>query len=346
MMKLVMLRRILGALVVVLGGAAHAAGAESGTVSPRDAGAAGFHLEGKPAVDDVFGDASDYRRTVDRFLELTQQMQSMRDEFARSVQTALNELGARDTGDKKPRKRGCPVEAVAGPYAKAAKLGAEYLRVGRELTRHYDVVKEFDRLGESMGLTPDYRWKVKRVLQQYSALLTDYREMKVAFHDQLVDELKYSGCDLQTLLLKGDPQSRPNPDEAWPQPGQPGAPGVQVAKNDTHETVPPNLPSEKVPPPQPIVIPRRTAPADPNVEQPRSGVLFYVDNTRCQRGATVYVDGKKLGEVPAATRVGFQTAPGPHDLCLLDGTKKECGAPGTVRRSYLSEGWTISLRCE
>ena len=47
-----------------------------------------------------------------------------------------------------------------------------------------------------MGLTPDYRWKVKRVLQQYSALLTDYREMKVAFHDQLVDELKFSGCDI------------------------------------------------------------------------------------------------------------------------------------------------------
>jgi hypothetical protein len=351
-MGLVILRRILGALVVLAGGAAHAAGAE--TLPPRDAGAAGFHLEGKPAVDDVFGDASDYRRTVDRFLELTQQMQSMRDDFARAVQTALNELGARDLpdkdkpdkSDKKPRRHGCPVEAVAGPYAKAARLGAEYLRVGRELTRHYDQVKEFDRLGESMGLTPDYRWKVKRVLSQYNVLLTDYREMKVAFHDQLVDELKFAGCDLQALLLKGDPQSKLASDEAWPQPGQPGAPGVQVARNEPRESVPPNLPVERVPPPQPIVIPRRTAPADPNGEQPRSGVLFYVDNTRCQRGATVFVDGKKLGEVPAATRVGFQTAAGPHDLCLLDGTKKECGAPGTVRRSYLSEGWTISLRCE
>jgi hypothetical protein len=60
----------------------------------------------------------------------------------------------------------------------------------------------------------------------------------------------------------------------------------------------------------------------------------------------LYVDGKKIGEVPAATRVGFQAVPGPHDLCLIDATKKECGAPGTVRRSYLHEGWTISLRCE
>src|SRR3954464_13996962 len=252
-------RRLMALLVAVtLGGAAHGSPTEVAAAAPQplDAGTSGFHLEGKPAVDDVFGDASDYRRTVDRFIELATQMQSMRDEFARSVQTALNELGAR--GEKKGAtpKRGarCPADAVAGPYAKAHRLGVEYLRVGRELTRHYDQVKEFDRLGESIGLTPDYRWKVKRVLQQYATLLTDYREMKVAFHDQLVDELKYAGCDLQALLIKGDPQAtKGGLEESWPQPGQPGAPGVQVAKNDTQprETVPPNLPSERVPPQQP-----------------------------------------------------------------------------------------------
>jgi hypothetical protein len=332
--------------LLALVGTAHAASAEPTAMQALDAGT-GFRLEGKPAIDDVFGDASDYRRTVDRFLELTAQMQSMRDEFARSVQVALNELGTRGADKRTSRRRGCPVDTVAAPYARAHHLGGEYLRVGRELTRHYEQVKEFDRLGESIGLTPDYRWKVKRVLQQYSALLTDYREMKLAFHDQLVDELRYASCDLQALLIKGDPQGKPVADESWPQPGQPGAPGVQIAKTEPpRETMPANLPAEKLPPPQPIVIPKRTAPADPTVEQPRSGVLFYVDNTRCQRGAVVFIDGKKLGEVPAATRVGFQTAPGPHDLCLLDGTKKECGAPGTVRRSYLHEGWTISLRCE
>ncbi len=343
-------------LAVVIGGAADAAPTEVAAAQaqqPLDAGT-GFHLEGKPEVDDVFGDASDYRRTIDRFIDLATQMQAMRDEFARSVQSALTELGARGipaaAADKKPGKRvRCPADAVAAPYAKAHHLGVEYLRVGRELTRHYDQVKEFDRLGESIGLTPDYRWKVKRVLQQYTTLLTDYREMKVAFHDQLVDELKFAGCDLQALLIKGDPQAAKLGEEPWPQPGQPGAPGVQIAKNDPtqpHETVPPNLPAERVPPQQPIALPKHPLPADPTVNDTRSGVLFYVDNTKCGRSSTVYVDGKKVGEVPAATRVGFQAAPGPHDLCLLDGTKKECGAPGTVRRSYLHEGWTISLRCE
>ena len=217
--------------VVLCGATAQASPVEAVVTQPApegkpiDAGAQGFHLEGKPAIDDVFGDASDYRRTIDRFLELTNNMQSMRDEFARSVQTTLGEL-TKSKDATRPKKY-CPVEAVAAPYARARHLGSEYLRVGRELTRHYEQVKEFDKLGESIGLTPDYRWKVRRVLQQYNSLLTDYREMKVAFHDQLDDELKYAGCDLQALLLKGDPQGKPlGAQEDWPTPGQPGAPGV------------------------------------------------------------------------------------------------------------------------
>jgi hypothetical protein len=308
-----------------------------------DAGS-GFRLEGKAAIDDVFGDASDYRRAVDRFLELTAAMQSMRDEFAHTVQTVLGDLGAR--GGARPR--GCPSDAVAPPYARAHHLGAEYLRLGRELARLYDSVREFDHLGETIGLTPDYRWKVKRVLIQYNALLTDYREMKVAFHDQLNDELKYCGCDLAALLAKGDPKANLSVDD-WPAPGTPGAPGVVATTRtvaDHTEAPPPSLPAEKVPPAQPIQLPKaRLAPADRSAEA-RSGVLFYVDNSRCQRGTVVFLDGKKLGEVAAATRVGFQTVPGPHDLCLIDDAKKSCGQPGTVRRSYLHEGWTIALRCE
>ena len=40
------------------------------------------------------------------------------------------------------------------------------------------------------------------------------------------------------------------------------------------------------------------------------------------------------------------STPGPHDLCLIaEGAKARCGDPGTIRKSYLHEGWTISLRC-
>jgi hypothetical protein len=317
------------------------------TPVPLDGGTA-FHLESKPAIDDVFGDSSDYRRIVDRFLELVQKMQSMRDEFARTVQAILTEVGAKPGSGPRKVLKVCPTQEIATPYARAQFLGAEYLRVGRELTRHHDQVREYDRLGESVGLTPDYRWKVKRVLQQYQALLTDYKEMKVAFHDQLNDELKHVGCNLELLAQRGDATVQ-TPDEKWPAPGAPGAPGVKTEKSDKDpEALPPTLPVEKVPTPQPIAMPKKDqAPDKTGSENPnRTGVLFYVDNTKCQRATTVTLDGRRLGEVAPGSRQGFQTAAGPHDLCLIGDAKKTCGQPGTLRRGYIHEGWTISLRCE
>jgi hypothetical protein len=179
--------------------------------------------------------------------------------------------------------------------------------------------------------------------------------MKLAFHDQLADELKYAGCDLQALLLKGDPQIKPSAEEPWPAPGAPGAPGVPPARAAADkpppepavtDAPPASLPPEGVPPKEPISVPRRAAqPAGPAQPQ-RHGILFYVDNTRCSRPTQVFLDGKRVGEAGATARIGFQTTPGPHDVCLLDDAKKTCGAPGTVRRSYIHEGWTLSLRCE
>jgi hypothetical protein len=330
---------------LAFGGTAPAAPSDAG--GPSDLGAVGgFRLEGKPAIDDVFGDAADYRRIIDRFIDLSGQMSTLRDQFAGTVQTALTQLGVRGPKPTTPQKRGCPVDAVAGSYAKANHLGSDYLHLGRELTRHYEQIKEFDRLGESVGLTPDYRAKVRRVLAQYRVLVTDYREMKVAFHDQLIDELRYAGCtDLWALLQKGDPQiKKPDgkSDDEWPAPGTLGAPGVAgPAREPPNELPPQTLAVEKVPPQNPIPMPKH--PPDP---RSRTGVLFYVDNTRCRRASSVILDGTRLGEVPGGTRSGFQSQAGPHDLCLLDNPKTRCGQPGTVRRSYLHEGWTITLRCD
>jgi hypothetical protein len=307
----------------------------------RDAGA-GFHLEPRPAFETVFGDAESYRRTVDRFVTIADRMQQRRDEFARAVQTGLAKL-AGTSG-----KRTCPEAEVAGPYARAQRLGQEYLRAGRELTRHYEQIKELDRLGETIGLTPDYRWKVRRVLEQYQALLIDYREMKVAFHDQFVDELRYASCNLDRLLERADASALKA--ESWPAPGQPGAPGVAVANaGTTDKTLPAeSLPDISGPTPRPSkdkVMARTEQPAEAP-PTPRAGIFIFIDNTRCSAGTHVTLDGKSVAEVPAATRSAVQTTLGPHDLCLVpDGSQKKCGDPGTVRRSYLHDGWTISLRC-
>ncbi len=283
----------------------------------------GFHLEPRAAIDDVFGDAADYRRVIDHFLTLSDGMQATRDEFAKAVQAILAELRAQPA-----RARKCPEAQVAGAYGRALAAGQEYLRAGRELSRYYEQVREYDRLGETVGLTPDYRWKVKRVNQQYAALLTDYREMKVAFHDQLTDELRFAGCDPEKLAARGAPR-----DEAWPSAAElAAAPGDKAA-----------LPQ---PPPSAPPRPPRTEPID-IAPQSRAGILFYIDNSRCSTGTRVALDGRPLGDVPAATRAAFPARPGPHDLCLIpEGAAKKCGDPGTIRKSYFHEGWTIALRCE
>ncbi|HEX2570823.1 MAG TPA: hypothetical protein VH877_14795 [Polyangia bacterium] len=307
------------------------------------AGGAGFHLEPRPAFETVFGDAEAYRRTVDRFLTIAERMQQRRDEFARAVQAGLAKL-VNGGG-----KRSCPESEVAGPYGRALRLGQDYLRAGRELTRHYEQIKELDRLGESVGLTPDYRWKVRRALEQYQALLVDYREMKVAFHDQFVDELRYASCNLDRLRERADAGGLQ--EEPWPAPGQPGAPGAAGPADKTDkpdktllaETLPDATGAAPRPAKDKAAKSEQPAETPPT---PRAGIFIFIDNTRCSAGTRVSLDGKAVAEVPAATRSAVQTTLGPHDLCLVpDGSQKKCGDAGTVRRSYLHDGWTISLRC-
>lgn len=296
----------------------------------------GFHMEPRPAIDDVFGDSAEYRRIIDRSLALGESMQKTREQFARAIQLVLVEINA---GPGKPRPKGCPEASVAGPYARAHDLGNAYLRAGRELSRRHDQVQAFDRLGESAGLTADYRAKVKRVTSQYQALLVDYREMRAAFHEQLSSELRFAGCDLPRLLARA---GATDGDEPWP------ADGSALALDD--DSAPTTRPAPAVPAQsQPARPATGATPAAPPPD--RSGILFYVDNTRCGGTARVVLDGRPLGSVPPATRAAYQTTPGPHDLCLLadagpSGKPRQCGEPGTVRKSYLHEGWTIALRCE
>ena len=315
-----------------------ASAAPIAAVSPATDG--GFRLEPRPVIDDVFGDSGEYRKIIDRSLAVGEAMRRTREQFARALQSVLVESRP-GPGKPAPAARSCPERAVAAPYARAYELGQGYLRAGRELTHRHEQVRDLDRLGETVGLTPDYRAKVKRVFSEYQALLIDYREMRIAFHDQLSDELRFARCDLSRLLARAGATAD---DDPWP-----GAEGLALGDD----------PSAPVARPAPAV-PGSTAPAGAtpsprsaagaSTTPDRSGVLFYVDNTRCPTAASVVLDGRPLGQVPAAGRAAWQTTPGPHELCLLSDlagpTPRRCGEPGTVHHSYLHEGWTIALRCE
>ena len=263
-------------------------------------------MEGQPQLEIPFGDADAYRKTVDRFLALHDQMQELRDDFSRSVQDVLAKVAV---GDDKKHK--CPEAEIAAPYARAFQLGQQYLRSGHELERAFSQVKDLDGLGETQGLTPDYRYKVKRVLELYKQLVADYREMKIAFHDQLAGEIRFRGCDPDKLIAHAE----------------------QTGKDAADKTVPAGQAAGGKTPP---------------TDEPRTAqmVNFFVDNARCKEPVRVYLDQVPVGAVDGTARGGFRAKAGPHDLCLLfQSDKKACGAPGTVRRAYLHEGFAISLRC-
>src|SRR5262249_37096746 len=116
------------------------------------------------------------------------------------VQATLMSLGI----DRERGRGKCPADALAPAYARAYRAAKTYHRLGRELEANAAAIRDLDQLGETRGLTPDYRWKVARALKLSREVLRDSREMGVAFQVDLAAELKYRGCAPEALAARGD----------------------------------------------------------------------------------------------------------------------------------------------
>ncbi|MBT8493708.1 MAG: hypothetical protein KJO07_11665, partial [Deltaproteobacteria bacterium] len=266
----------------------------------------GFRMEGAPEVEVVFGDTHAYRARIDRFFVVQKLMQDQRREFSRRVQGSLAVLIK--------TRRGCPSNDLAPHYYGAHRAAEEFRRLGIEFETHYTAIRTLHRYGESQGLTPDYRWKVKKISKIYRAALTDYREMQVALVDQLDKDLGYRGCKTAKLLNLGEKRAQ-TPPLAYGRPAK--EPRRRRWRRDK---------------PKPVV--------------PASTVTFFVDNRTCKTALNVHADGALLGEVPARKRVAFQTLAGNHALCLIrKGDKQQCGQAGTVRTAYIHDGWAMAMQC-
>ena len=273
----------------------------------------GFRMASDPKVITVFGDTAQFREYVDRFHTLYAQMQAARESFSRDVQQVVGTLAAHAEAAK--GKARCPADAIALAYARAFHLGQSYHTLGKELEAQHASIKELDDLGETSGLTPDYRWKVTRAIKLYPQVLRDFREMKVAFQEQLAGELQFAGCDAAMLVAKGDELDKA------------GA---------SHDQVMPAPPPAKLNPRDKVVVPVSA-----------TTVTFFVDNGTCDGAMRVYVDGLLVGEVGGRAKAAFRAASGRHDMCLLQSTAPvQCGDTGTLRRTYIHDGWSITLRCD
>jgi hypothetical protein len=330
---------------VALGPAPKATGAAGGPAgAPATAQATAvipFRIDAQPRVDGVFGDAAALRQSVDRFLGLQTDMERVRDDFSNAVHetlTALASNGDAATAGKAPPSKPCPA-ATGEPYARALAAGAKYLLLGQQLQGRYRDIRRADDFGDGAALTPDYRVKIKRARDLYQHLLDDYREMRVAFYDQLGAEMHHAGCKTTGPHAPGGVPADGGATPA-PNPSDPGAWTMDepVAADEGPAPVGPPAPrpssGDVVAPPVGVAM---AAPA----------IWIDVDNTLCAQPTRVTVDGQALGEVGARKKTSVRTHAGPREICALPTSDaRACGDPGTIRKAYLHEGWSLTVHCD
>jgi hypothetical protein len=300
-----------------------------------------FRTAAQPRVDPVFGDAAALRQAVDRFFSLQGEMERTRDDFSTAVHETLAALagaGVAASGNRPAAPpKACPV-ATAAPYGRALTAGTHYLSLGQELQTRYRDIRRADDLGDAAALTPDYRAKVKKARDLHQRLLDDYREMRVAFYDQLGAEMRYASC-------KTGPKAVPavtGGDAAGPNP-------MDASAWTLDDFV---LPDEM---PVPAPAPKPTAPRAPAAPQSAAAgttamaapaIWIDVDNTLCAQPTRISVDGQPLGEIGARKKTSVRTHAGPREICALPASdSRACGDAGTVRKAYLHEGWSLTVHC-
>ncbi len=289
-----------------------------GAAAPNNRTTQIFRTEVKPRINTVFGGPAQVRDAIDAFLQLQKEMDQARGNFSIAVHETLALLPEQRTGKK------CP-EGIAASYQRAHATGTEFLNLGARLRELNGEIARAHQLRETAGLTPDYRFKAKKAATFYSDLLRDYREMRTIFHDQLGTELRYAGCDTRELIRASVPappvsvRPRPDPDDA------------------TEWSVEPAAPVEGKTP--------VAAKVDSGDASARA-IWIEVDNVACSQPSRLLIDGISRGEIPPGEKSAVRTRTGSRTLCLLPRSdKRNCGDPGTERKTYLYEGLRLSVHC-
>jgi len=136
---------------------------------PGTGGDRPFRTEVAPRIDPVFSDVAGLRLTIDQFLALQAEMETVRDQFSGAVHAAMAQLGPIGA----PPPKTCPPQIPAA-YAGAAEAGRTLLTLGRRFAARYRDIHRAEDMGDTVGLTPDYRAKAKKARPLYLALVRDY----------------------------------------------------------------------------------------------------------------------------------------------------------------------------
>jgi len=186
--------------------------------------------------------------------------------------------------------------------------------------------------------------------------LTDYREMRVAFYDQLGAELRHARCKLPArtpaLVARPAEAARPAGVELSGEPPvdapNPSDPAAWVLEDTLVESDAPAARSSSAPAKSSMSTdPAKTSPGSESPSAAAQAIWIDIDNSLCSLPTRVSIDGQSLGEISGRKKTSLRTRAGPHEVCVLPTTDaRSCGDPGTLRRAYLHEGWTLTVFCK
>ena len=102
-----------------------------------------FRTEVAPRIDPVFSDTAGLRETIDQFLALQAEMETVRDQFSGAVHDAMAQMGP--VGAAPPKT--CPPQ-IPRMYARAAEAGRRFLALGRRFAARYRDIHRAEDLGD------------------------------------------------------------------------------------------------------------------------------------------------------------------------------------------------------
>ncbi len=291
-------------------------------VPPEAETIAGFRMEGAPLVETVFGDIASYKARIDHFTTVHTTMGAERKRFATAAHFLQGTLGSMK---RVPRKRSaCPSDRLAASVFAANESHEQFRKLGVEFERSFLVIRDLHDLGESAGLTPDYRARVRNSRGEYQQALNDLAEMNAVLQLQLAPELAKRGCKTTELVQYAQDQQR---EETRTEP-------ETSATEDATATATATATKTK------------TKTNTESTAVRARAVTFFVDNRECPDDVNIFVDGKRLGHVAGNTHAAFQSLSGRHALCLLiDSDVAQCGDTGTVRTAFVHDGFRIQRSC-
>ena len=222
-----------------------------------------------------------------------------------------------------------PRDGDRTPYGRALAAGGRYLALGQRLQGSFREIRRAEDLGDTLGLTPDYRLRAKKAKDMHQQLLSDYREMRVAFYDQLGAELRHAGCKPTTKGIASV--------TARSAPGiSPSSRGVRARERVTGSAPSATAPAAAGPPLSEDAAAAGVAPA----------IWIEIDNALCNEPTRLAIDGQAVGQIGPRNKTSVRARSGPHQLCALPTSdRRACGDAGTMRKAYLHEGWRLTIHC-